>query len=239
MGFSITQIRTSSRTDIKTNHVVKRRKHRTQKSREFTFSLKPQIYIGENFVLNLGNLLKFREKLCVYEKSGLIITEIEMLRSMEAMNLSSGAVRMASTKNAGGSSEISEILSCEMMQRCYGAVLDKTELEVLYFPEGGSITDYTCNIFGLKIGVSVTRAMKYRGEFTTEDAAYLLCKKLKGIVTSSRNTMEHWHKQILHVWAASADVAKVTARAYRLVPSELKSNTVVLLTVSHNAMEIF
>lgn len=54
-------------------------------------------------------------------------------------------------------------------------------MEVSYFPEGGSITDYVCEIFGTKVGVSVTRAMKFwGGEFTVEDAEHLLRKKLKG-----------------------------------------------------------
>lgn len=56
----------------------------------------------------------------------------------------------------------------------------KTEMEVSYFPEGGSITDYVCDIFGTKVGVSVTRAMKYRGDYTEEDATNLLTKKLRG-----------------------------------------------------------
>ena len=54
-------------------------------------------------------------------------------------------------------------------------------MEVEYFPEGGSITDYMVQMFGLSLGVSVTRAMKYRGgTFTEEDAEKLLNKKLKG-----------------------------------------------------------
>lgn len=53
-------------------------------------------------------------------------------------------------------------------------------MEVSYFPEGGSITDYVCKIFNKKVGVSVTRAMKYRGQYTEEDAHHLLTKKLKG-----------------------------------------------------------
>jgi len=54
-------------------------------------------------------------------------------------------------------------------------------MEVSYFPYGGSITDYVCEIFGHKVGVSVTRAMKYRGVFMEEDAVTLLNKKLLGI----------------------------------------------------------
>lgn len=62
----------------------------------------------------------------------------------------------------------------------YETFLFQTEMEVSYFPEGGSITDYVCEIFDTKVGVSVTRAMKYRGDFTQEDAMNLLMKKLKG-----------------------------------------------------------
>ena len=56
-----------------------------------------------------------------------------------------------------------------------------------YFPEGGSITDYTCLMFGTRLGVSVTRAMKYKGDFEAEDAEKLLRKKLKGEHLSLHN----------------------------------------------------
>ena len=56
-------------------------------------------------------------------------------------------------------------------------------MEVAYFPGGGSITDYTCEIFNTHIGVSVTRAMKYKGEYTLEDANRLLNKKLNGKIS--------------------------------------------------------
>ena len=70
--------------------------------------------------------------------------------------------------------------SYELFHRCYGAQLLKTEMEVDYFPEGGSITDYTCELYGTLLGISVTRAMKYKGEFTLEDATKLLEKKMNG-----------------------------------------------------------
>ena len=57
-------------------------------------------------------------------------------------------------------------------------------MEVSYFPEGGSITDYVCEMFDTKVGVSVTRAMKYRGDFADEDAEHLLNKKLRGKIYS-------------------------------------------------------
>lgn len=81
-------------------------------------------------------------------------------------------------------------------------------MEVSYFPEGGSITDYTCTMFGTCIGVSVTRAMKFKGDFEAEDAKRLLNKKLNGtnyntfpfinIITGCCGSID----QVLHRWRA-------------------------------------
>jgi hypothetical protein len=42
------------------------------------------------------------------------------------------------------------------------------------------MTDYTCQVFGTMVGVSVTRAMKFSGNYTIEDAERILYKKLMG-----------------------------------------------------------
>ena len=60
-------------------------------------------------------------------------------------------------------------------------------MEIQYFPEGSKKTDYSVLLFGKPIGVSVTRAMKFSGKFTEEDAINLLEKKLLGIILSSEN----------------------------------------------------
>ena len=52
-----------------------------------------------------------------------------------------------------------------------------------------------------------------------------------GVVNSTRNSLEHWSKQILHVWATNHDVARQLARAYSRMPRDLTTNTVVLVTV--------
>ena len=57
----------------------------------------------------------------------------------------------------------------------------QTEMEVEYFPEGGSITDMVIRLFDEHtVGVSVTRAFKYHGDYEVEDALRLLNKKLNG-----------------------------------------------------------
>ena len=165
-------------------------------------------------------------------KYGVVFTELKQLKPLTKMALSTGAKRMFACPNAGGSSEKSEILSFELLQRCFGADLGKTEMEVKYFPEGGSITDYTCKMFSTSLGVSVTRAMKFHGEFTVEDAERLLSKKLNGVLMSSKNTMEKWSKQILHIWVTSFVESMLIAEAYNQLPKSLKSNTVVLVTAT-------
>lgn len=193
-----------------------------------------QTYVGENFVVRHGNPFNLRRKVCSKTNSGVVFTEFKQLKPVSKMSLSTGAKRMFTCQNAGGSSEKSQILSFELLQRCFGADLQKTEMEVQYFPEGGPITDYTCTMFSTKLGVSVTRAMNYHGDFTVEDAGKLLNKKLRGVITSTRNTMEKWSKQILHVWATSLAESVLIAEAYYQLPRNLKSNTVVLVTVTEN-----
>lgn len=60
-----------------------------------------------------------------------------------------------------------------------------------------------------------------------------------GIVQSSRNTLENWSKQILHVWATNKHVARVVEKAYELVPDDLRGNTMVLVTTATESKFIF
>lgn len=173
------------------------------------------------------------------QNGGLIHTQFDRIKHVQNMNLSHSAEKIMNVPNAGGNSVISEVLSYEMMQRCFGARLLKTEMEVDYIFDGGSITDYLCEMFGVMLGVSVTRAMKFQGEFTEEDAERLLNKKLKGVIQSTRNAIDHWQKQLLHVWATSHRVANIVSKVYSSVPENLKANTVVMVTIAHDTSEIF
>ena len=49
----------------------------------------------------------------------------------------------------------------ELLHRTFGATLCKTELELAYFPRNGAITDFSVEIDGVELGVSVTRACAY------------------------------------------------------------------------------
>ncbi|XP_071958771.1 AAC-rich mRNA clone AAC4 protein-like [Antedon mediterranea] len=126
-----------------------------------------------------------------------------------------------------------------MLHYCCNAELLKTETEVMYNkPTGPKTADYKCSLFGRKLGVSVTRAMKFKkqkknkkDEYDIKDATRLLERKLKGILEATQNTDE-FEKQLLHIWATSRDVADTVQKAYDKIPADLKSNTVVLVTVT-------
>jgi hypothetical protein len=82
--------------------------------------------------------------------------------------------------------------------------------------------------------------MKYdSSEFTVDDATHLLKKKLRGILQSSRNSLLKWDKQILHVWLFDEGALNSLEKAWSMLDLELKTNTVLLLTVAKNSNEVF
>ncbi len=201
-----------------------------------------KLFIDENFtILSEYNIFQIENLVTNLENEGCIITYFDQIKKFKEMELSRDSLRILLTPNAGGNSIVSEVLSFEMFKKYFNAHLLKTEMEVEYFPEGGSINDYVMKIFNTVIGVSVTRAMKYPFDeaFTIQDATNLLTKKLKGIVQSSKNSMEHWNKQILHVWVMNEYTCNSMLIAWSELSRQLKTNTVLLITVAENSNEIF
>jgi len=143
------------------------------------------------------------------------------------------AQRLLGNDNAGGSSRISEAMSIELLSRAFGAHLRKLELELRYWPSNGSITDFSIEVDGTSLGVSVTRAMSApRTEYTVEAAEALLRKKLRGVNRSTETCCsDTFAKQILHIWAASKRCAEAIERAYASLEPELIANTIVLVTL--------
>lgn len=162
-----------------------------------------------------------------------------LCHDFEGIQLSPGAQRIKELPNAGGSSLCSEVVSFEVLRRTLQARLLKTEMELKYCFANSKITDYSVGLFDHTIGVSVTRALRFHGRFTMEDAQRLLAKKLSGVLHSTSNVLDDFHKQILHVWAKSHQVARVLRAAYCKVDPVLRANTVVVVTVVQNADWIF
>ncbi|KAG0326550.1 hypothetical protein BG004_002935 [Podila humilis] len=176
--------------------------------------------------------------LCTRSRPACVIINTSIPRGLrfDDMDWSEDSLRMLNTPNAGGSSLLSEVLSCEMLNQCLGATLAKTEMEIKYLFAYQPITDYTITLPNLSsrmhIGVSVTRAFAFKGRYTRVDCRKLLIKKLRGILASTRNVIdERFLKQILHVWVPNGKVARTVQATYKTLPLEVTRNTVVIISV--------
>lgn len=81
-----------------------------------------------------------------------------------------GGKRILEEPNAGGTSRWSEALSFEIIFTIFNAKLLNTEMQIKY-ANTSKKTDYSVEIFGSILGVSVTRAMKYGGEHQDKSAS--------------------------------------------------------------------
>lgn len=150
--------------------------------------------------------------------------------------LTEGGREILRDGNAGGSSILSEVFAYEVLARCEGATLSETELEVEYVDTMGKITDLVVVIDGERIGVSVTRAVKFPFDdpYPVADARDLLTRKLADVQASTANVRPNfaWTKQILHVIAYGPQHAEALETAYEGLDSTVKSDTIVVVTVS-------
>jgi hypothetical protein len=153
--------------------------------------------------------------------------------------LSAGAQEILAEGTAGGSSGYSEAFAFEVLQRCEGASLVKSETEIEYTAEGAS-TDMLVAIDGTRVGVSVTRAVNVTGACTREDAYSearardLLADKLADVLESTANVApaDAWTKQILFVWADTATAAASLMSAWDALDASLRADTVIFVAVS-------
>jgi len=165
----------------------------------------------------------------------------------EAARLSTGAQSILAEGTAGGSSGYSEAFAFEVLHRCEGASLVASETLIRYtVPMPGSITDILVEIDGMRIGVSVTRAVTVTGMCTRADgydlavATDLLTRKLAGINESSMLVVPElaWTKQILFVYADTEAHASVLMSAWAALDETLRADTVLYVSVSE-AMDGF
>jgi len=191
----------------------------------------------------LGQSFKFQSSILRQNDYSVLWNIMDLRVPVDRLVLCEGARRMLGEPNAGGSSLMSEVLSLEFLYRVFGAKLIRTEMQIEYWPEGSKKTDYTCEMWGYKIAVSVTRAMKWKlkGPFTRADARILLGKKLACVSASSQNVLrEHsWVRQILHVFAESKQVASTLIHEFHKLPLNIRVNTVMLVTYTLNGNWIY
>jgi hypothetical protein len=185
---------------------------------------------------------------CVENKAhSAIVSNVLRMDSKATFNqirLSKSSQNILNSPNAGGASELSEALSFELLSRCFGVNLIKTEMDIMYNWINTKKTDYSARVFGNIIGVSVTRAMKYRGEFTLADADCLLRKKLYGIECSSYcvTKKDRWSKQLLHIFTSEEYICELIFQQFKYLMSAepaVIGNTVVLVTLTKNAEFVY
>lgn len=154
--------------------------------------------------------------------------------------LTADAQRLLQVPNAGGASRISEAFSMEVLSRAFGATLEKTEMQIVYWPASGAITDFSIVLDGVPLGVSVTRALTDpRLPFDAAAARALLVKKLGGVIRSTETCLGAWAKQLLHIWSPSAAATEALETAYATLPHELVCDTVVLVTTCEGLPQLF
>lgn len=150
--------------------------------------------------------------------------------------LSDGAREILVEGTVGGSSVYSEAISFEVLARCEGAVLLKSESEILYQDPMGPRTDYLADIDSIRIGVSVTRAVGFPREdpYPVSVAEALLMDKLTGVQQSTANVdaADAWAKQILHVIAYSPMHAASIMQAWDMISVDVKKDTILWVTVT-------
>lgn len=154
--------------------------------------------------------------------------------------LTPGGQILAVTANAGGSSGWSETFAYEVLARCELALLLKTETEIDYDPmTTGAITDILLEVDGLKIGVSVVRAMTFPRDAVPSLATYqtLLARKLEDIQESTQRVVpaDAWGKQILSVMADSDVHEAVWRQAWDSLDPTLTADTILYVTITNGA----
>src|SRR5436189_3519143 len=102
-------------------------------------------------------------------------------------------------------------------------------MEVEYYYYGCSLVDYICNIYGQRIAISVTRAMKYNdpASFTVDDAYTLLRKKLRGMIIARDSISERdcFSISFIHIWCQTLDIAEKIRQVHPRIIAEDESNT--------------
>ncbi|MCU0676928.1 MAG: hypothetical protein MUE69_29585 [Myxococcota bacterium] len=149
--------------------------------------------------------------------------------------LTAGAREILTDGTVGGSSELSEALSYEVLERCEGAtMLLASEGEVTYSSPTSKRTDLVAQ-FDETIGVSVARAVIFPGTvpYTLAEAQRVIGGKLDDILDSSANVTSHaWDKQILVVMAWDDVAADRVREAWDGFSPERRADTVVYVVVT-------
>jgi hypothetical protein len=149
--------------------------------------------------------------------------------------LTAGAQEILAEGTAGGSSGVSEAFAFEVLARCEGATLVKTETEIVYDPPTSVKTDILVEIAGMRVGVSVTRAVAFPPDTPYGvDRALFIEDKLDDILVSSANVVaeDSWVKQILVVMAYGDMHAESIRTVWDGLDAETRADTILYVVVT-------
>ncbi|MFZ6184837.1 hypothetical protein [Nannocystis pusilla] len=150
--------------------------------------------------------------------------------------LTAGGQQLHDEGNLNPGSLYSEIVAYEVLARCETAALLKTEATIVYTNPMGKKTDFLAEIDGLKIGVSVVRAVGFPKDapWTVAQADTILKGKLGDIQLSSANVApeDAWVKQILSVVAYGPMHKESLLTAYAALDPAVKADTILVITVT-------
>lgn len=140
------------------------------------------------------------------------------------------AKRCLNEPNSGGKSNVSEAVSMQYFAERFAANKFILEMEITTYWMNAAIPDFLCQVYGNRVGVSVTRAMKYPDPalFTAEDAYILLKKKMNGLIMARSGVCEEqaFFISFLHIWCQTPAIAKHLQAVYPTILMEDKTNTV-------------
>jgi hypothetical protein len=158
------------------------------------------------------------------------------LGGFEEQLLTPGGMQMIAEGGLNDGSLKSEVIAYEVLARCDMASLLKTEGKIVYQDPMGKKTDLLVELDGLKVGVSVVRALGFPKEdpYTVAQATTILKKKLGDIQISSANVApeDAWVKQILSVVAYGPMHVDSVLTAYAGLDAQLKADTILVVTVT-------
>lgn len=171
----------------------------------------------------------------------------EGFSAADASRLGAGAQTILSEGTAGGSSGYSEAFAFEVLERCEGASLVASETMIRYsVPTPGAIADILVAIDGVRVGVSVTRAVTVTGMCMRADtyalatATELLTRKVSDLHEAATLVApEHaWTKNMVFVYADTTAHAMTMMTAWAGLDAALRADTIVYVSVSE-AMDAF
>ncbi len=151
--------------------------------------------------------------------------------------LTPGGVEIILDGNAGGSSLYSEVFAYEWLARCEGATLVKTETEIAYDTPDSKRADLLVEIDGVRVGVSVTRAVRFpfgREPYTLAAATELFDRKLDDIHLATLHAVpgDRWAKQMVAALAYDLQHAQVAMEAWQNLDAETRGDTLLIVAVT-------